>query len=261
LTKVFDLNIVTIKYNSLNLPEIIQFKNGNQIRNLYDAGGQKLSTRNYTVYDYTLQPIVAENTIRDVMLSDEVYVEGKDYTGNVEYLYNADYYNGELNWEDTFFSMMYNSDGYCINLNPVILYYFRKDHLGNNREVWQAPYTFSNGTTSTATTIQRTQYYPSGLPWASNSGDYPWVQDKKYNGKEFVEMHGLDEYDSEARWYYPAIMRTTTMDPLAEKYYYISPYAWCANNPVKFVDVTGVTYGDPPNNYFQNFNFSANLRG
>ena len=32
-------------------------------------------------------------------------------------------------------------------------------------------------------------------------------------------MHGLDEYDSKARWYYPAICRTTTMDPLAEKDY------------------------------------------
>ena len=52
-------------------------------------------------------------------------------------------------------------------------------------------------------------------------------------------MHGLDEYDSDARWYYPAIMRTTRMDPLAEKYYDISPYAWCANNPVRFVDPDG----------------------
>jgi hypothetical protein len=52
-------------------------------------------------------------------------------------------------------------------------------------------------------------------------------------------MHGLDEYDSDARWYYPAIMRTTTIDPLAEKYYDISPYAWCANNPVRFVDPDG----------------------
>jgi hypothetical protein len=50
---------------------------------------------------------------------------------------------------------------------------------------------------------------------------HPW----KYNGKEFVEMHGLDEYDSKARWYYPAICRTTTMDPLAEKYYSTSPTA------------------------------------
>lgn len=52
-------------------------------------------------------------------------------------------------------------------------------------------------------------------------------------------MHGLDEYDSEARWYYPAIMRTTTMDPLCEKYYSTSPYAWCGNNPVNLVDPDG----------------------
>ena len=53
-------------------------------------------------------------------------------------------------------------------------------------------------------------------------------------------MHGLDEYDSKARWYYPAICRTTTMDPLAEKYYPTSPYAWCGNNPVKNVDLDGM---------------------
>ena len=52
-------------------------------------------------------------------------------------------------------------------------------------------------------------------------------------------MHGLDEYDSKARWYYPAICRTTTMDPLAEKYYPTSPYAWCGNNPIRFVDPDG----------------------
>jgi hypothetical protein len=52
-------------------------------------------------------------------------------------------------------------------------------------------------------------------------------------------MHGLDEYDSKARWYYPAICRTTTMDPLAETYYPTSPYAWCGNNPVIFTDANG----------------------
>ena len=85
--------------------------------------------------------------------------------------------------------------------------------------------------------IQRMQYYPSGLPWAEAAGssEQPW----KYNGKEFVEMHGLDEYDSKARWYYPAVCRTTTMDPLVEKYYSTSPYAWCGNNPVRFVDPDG----------------------
>ena len=60
LIKDLDRDIVTIKYNLLNLPlatlsfgrgaggEVIQFKNGNQIRNLYDAGGQKQRSDNYT---------------------------------------------------------------------------------------------------------------------------------------------------------------------------------------------------------------------
>jgi len=77
------------------------------------------------------------------------------------------------------------------------------------------------------------------LPWKSNSGDNPDTQPYKYENKEFIEQHGYDAYDSKARMYYPAIMRTETMDPLAEKYYPISPYAWCGNNPVRIVDPTG----------------------
>jgi len=49
----------------------------------------------------------------------------------------------------------------------------------------------------------------------------------------------LDEYDSEARWFCPAIMRTTTIDPLAENYYNISPYAWCGNDPINYIDSDG----------------------
>jgi len=62
---------------------------------------------------------------------------------------------------------------------------------------------------------------------------------KKYNGKEFMEMHGYDTYDYGARGMYPAIMRFTTLDPLAEKYYSISSYAYCSNNPVKYIDPDG----------------------
>ena len=90
-----------------------------------------------------------------------------------------------------------------------------------------------------ASVVQYTQYYPSGLPWESNSGDNPDLQHKKYNGKEFIEMNGYDTYDYGARGYYPAIGRFTTMDPLCEKYYSISPYAYCLNNPVRFTDPDG----------------------
>ena len=90
------------------------------------------------------------------------------------------------------------------------------------------------------------QYYPSEVPWNQQSGasEHPF----RYNGKEFVEQFTLDEYDSKARWYYPSIMRTTTMDPLCEKYYDTSPYAWCGNNTSNNVDDWGESYYTIDNN-------------
>jgi len=39
------------------------------------------------------------------------------------------------------------------------------------------------------------------------------------------------------------VQRFTGVDPLAEKYYSISPYAYCAGNPVRYVDYDGRDYG------------------
>ena len=50
---------------------------------------------------------------------------------------------------------------------------------------------------------------------------------------------GLGWYDNHARWYDPVSMRFTTPDPLAEKYFHISPFTNCANNPVMITDPTG----------------------
>ena len=65
------------------------------------------------------------------------------------------------------------------------------------------------------------------------------VQPYKYGGKELDRENGLDLYDSHARMYDPIIGRTTTIDPLAEKYTHLSPYLWCAANPLKYVDKNG----------------------
>jgi hypothetical protein len=52
-------------------------------------------------------------------------------------------------------------------------------------------------------------------------------------------MHGLNTYDYGARQYYPILCRWDRVDPLCEKYYSVSPYAYCGNNPVKNVDPDG----------------------
>lgn len=46
-------------------------------------------------------------------------------------------------------------------------------------------------------------------------------------------------YDYSARYYESAVGRFTSIDPHAEKYYSISPYAYCYNNPLKYIDPNG----------------------
>ena len=70
------------------------------------------------------------------------------------------------------------------------------------------------------------------------------VQPYKNNGKELDLIHGLNTYDYGARQYNPVTARWDRMDPLSEKYYSISPYAYCANNPVRLVDPNGMASTD-----------------
>ena len=90
---------------------------------------------------------------------------------------------------------------------------------------------------------QVTHYYPFGS--AFMDGKSPGLQPYKYNGKEQDKMHGLNLYDYHARHYDPPLGRFTTIDPLAEKYYNISPYIYVANNPMKFIDPDGKRIGWP----------------
>jgi len=226
ITKDLDRNIVAIQYNVLNLPDIIQFKNGNQIKNTYDASGEKLGTEYFTQLTY-ITPLA------DGQIKSQSYSPGTvDQTGNA-YIGTMEYKTQNGNSSLTAISRIYNDEGYVETPSSPQYYYYRKDHLGDNREVWLA---------NTGETVQRTQYYPSGLPWASNTIDNPGKQQRKYNGKEFVEMHGYDTYDYGARGYYAAMGGWPTMDPLAEKYYSVSPYVYCGGNPVNALDPNGEDY-------------------
>ena len=86
--------------------------------------------------------------------------------------------------------------------------------------------------------LQQNLYYAWGGAW----GDVctaPGFQSYKYCGKYLDRKHGLDLYDYGARLYDPAAAFWTSPDPLCEKYYNISPYAFCNNNPVTFIDPDG----------------------
>ena len=119
-------------------------------------------------------------------------------------------------------------------------YYYNQDHLGNVREVVDG----------SGNILQVTNYYPFGAPYFdASSTKNANMQPYKYNGKELDRMHGLNTYDYGARQYDPILARWDRIDPLCEKYYSVSPYAYCANNPIMRIDIDGLYDFEGINNW------------
>ena len=119
------------------------------------------------------------------------------------------------------------TDAGFVSLSDSKYHYYLQDHQGNNRVVAD-----HNGNVE-----EVNHYYPFGGTFASTSS----VQDYKYNGKELDRKGGLDWYDYGARRYDAALGRWYAADPMVEKYYGWSPYNYCVNNPIKYIDPDGQT--------------------
>lgn len=209
-----DLNrgIAKIDYDLLGNPKRVQFFNGNVTEYVYSADGRRLKTTHRTAVsgiDVSLGQVHTLTASETMSKDSTVYYGDFIYDNNVFKQYNF-------------------ADGYSSGVGSARYYhYYIRDHQGNNRVV--ATY---NGTIE-----QTNHYYPYGgiLSQSTNQG----VQKYKYNEKELERMHGLDLYDYGARQQDPTIGMFTSMDPLCEKYYHISPYVHCAGNPIRYVDPYG----------------------
>ena len=81
-----------------------------------------------------------------------------------------------------------------------------------------------------------TSYIPYGEIFVEESST-GWQSPYYFNSKELDEETGLYYYG--ARYLNPTEARWLSVDPMWEKYVGMSPYNYCAGNPVKFVDVDG----------------------
>ncbi len=114
-------------------------------------------------------------------------------------------------------------------LGQFVPYYHIVDHLGSVRAVVDG---------SDGSVVERDDYYPFGQRWSSS---WPAVSENRFhfNSKEDQSLFGTPYIDYGARQYDPAIARWNAVDPLSEKYYPVTPYAFCTDNPVNFVDPDG----------------------
>ena len=251
--KDLNANITSIQYNCLNLPSTItafQYhtyplprphttRRDYIMHYTYNADGEKIMVSEDPVVSLGLNAAGAPTATtsggaaratggvlpgipEDSLVTGSVIVN-PEFDLSTRYCGNVVFERGEI-------ARVLTDEGYITfapNGKPMRHYYLR-DHLGNVRVVFN----------QTGTVEQRNDYYPyGGLTGESTGGS---VQPYKYNGKELERMNGLDLYDYGARWMDAALGRFTTIDPMCEKYYDISPYAYCAGNPVNRIDPDGM---------------------
>ncbi|PWJ59912.1 RHS repeat-associated protein [Dyadobacter jejuensis] len=193
-------------HNHLNLPTKFDFGTGNTIELLYDGLGNKL---------------------RKTVKTSGIVTLTHDYLNGIELKNNT-------------VEAVYNEEGRALNDGGTFRYeYVLRDHLGNTRLV----FTDKNGSGSIDHTeiLSKTHYYPFGKSfdgaWYSDAtaGKYRYL----YNGKELSEEFDLNFYDYGARWLDPGLGSWWEVDPLAQEYPSVSPYAYVLNNPINAIDPDG----------------------
>ena len=212
LTKDSNRGIKDITYDYGHHPDYInmnQGKKSNNITNDYTPDGWKLSS-SHRITITNANGIARKTTTN-------LYIDGLIVRDGVPFMWQFD--GGYVDLDA-------NGAATCWN-------YYVTDHLGSTRMVVDS----NNNVKETI------NYYPFGTEMrmeapAQMAGD-TW-QPYRFTSKELDKQNGLNWYDFGARWFDVAgVPMWTSVDPLAEKYYPFTPYAYCAGDPVNKFDPDG----------------------
>ena len=188
---------------------ICSIKYNNRIEYQYDAMGNKK---------------------RQLVTEDGKLVKTIDFIGN--FVYENDYpvYNSFDEGR-----IIYRSNGTYFGETYI------KDHLGNIRVAYGNE--VSGGEPPQYGIRQVNAYYPFGMNINTLSASKISKYERNeylYNGKMFQDELGLDWLDYGARFYDAVIGRWHSVDPLSEQYRRWSPYNYCVDNPLRFIDPDGM---------------------
>ncbi len=204
-------NNLELTYNIHNLLSTITDSNGDLLNKYtYLSGGSKLK---------------AENSNGEGLIYRGSFVYRYDSDGN-EYLESIESDNGRIIAFNT-------SDGL-----EFLDYYFVKDNVNSVRAIVNV----SPSADDNDNIVEQNDYTVFGTK--VNNGSFAQLHNNRYrfNGKEeqfnFGSSHQYIDYG--ARMYDSSIARWFNPDPLAEKYFSMSPYVFSANNPVNYFDPDGM---------------------
>ena len=131
-------------------------------------------------------------------------------------------------------------EGYVAYNNGTFSYIYQyKDHLGSNR----LSYSDSNndGQVTASEIVEKDNYYPFGMKHKEYNSIINGVAHKyKFQGQERQDELGLNWDSFKYRNYDYAIGRFMSIDPLAEKYNYQSPYNFSENKVVSHIELEGL---------------------
>ena len=124
-----------------------------------------------------------------------------------------------------FILVMINS----ISLFAGEYYYHLHDHLGCVRVVVD----------KNANVVEAFDYYPFGAELRSTVNNNQ-AANLRFTGKELDKESHIGLYYFGARYYDAEVGRFISVDPLADLYPHMTPYHYALNNPMQFIDPTGM---------------------
>ncbi|MCU6769428.1 DUF6443 domain-containing protein [Barnesiella propionica] len=219
--------IQSVSFNLLNLPSEFSFGGHDRIGISYAADGRKLAVSKSWRNTRLLSPVLDRDSLQEFpgeLEKDSLETTPVIGSESLHYVNNFTYKPFSVLDRICF-------DGgfitYDEGTKAYVYHYYYRDHLGSNVMILN-----ENGTRE-----QVTDYYPSGIPTSLYG---PLATDNRLHlNMEFESILGLHLYDNGARWRDPLYNRFISIDPLCEQYYHLSPYAYAANNPLKFADRNG----------------------